>query len=201
MVSQAKQSAPVMKDFDQAMAAAPEQMGDVSMDSENHTMKKSPLALPIVLVALLLGVGSGYLLFTKSGDLMPSSTTSLTSEDTMQQTASAIQVGKTYGSKDSSTFSDSAEGVVLVGGVNGEGSHHIVRDGGESQNVYLTSSEVDLNQFVGAKVLVKGQTFKAQRAGWLMDVGQVKVEELNAQLPDWAQKAAEAAEAKASGNE
>src|SRR3989344_4113161 len=82
----------------------------------------------------------------------------------------------------------------LVGGVNGEGSYHIVREGGESQNVYLTSSALDLAQFVDARVIVKGETFKAQRAGWLMDVGQVKVIQLNAQLPDWVQKAAAAAE-------
>ena len=110
-------------------------------------------------------------------------------------------MGDTFGSKDDSTFKDSAEGVLLVGGVNGEGSYHVVREGGESQNVYLTSSVVDLGLFVNHKVVVRGETFKAQKAGWLMDVGQVKVLELNAQLPAWAQKALEKQEKSVGGSQ
>ena len=61
------------------------------------------------------------------------------------------------------------------GGVDGEGSHHLVRPGGESQNVYLTSSIIDLDQFVGRSVKIWGATFEAQQAGWLMDVGRLQV--------------------------
>jgi len=61
------------------------------------------------------------------------------------------------------------------GGIEGEGSHKLTREGGESQTLYLTSTVVDLEQFVGRKVQVWGETFAAQKAGWLMDVGRVKV--------------------------
>jgi hypothetical protein len=41
--------------------------------------------------------------------------------------------------------------------------------------VYLTSSLVDLSQFVKRKIKVWGETQKAKVAGWLMDVGKVEV--------------------------
>jgi len=49
------------------------------------------------------------------------------------------------------------------------------RTGGESQNVYLTSTAVDLSKFLGKKVRVWGETFQGEKAGWLMDVGLVEV--------------------------
>ncbi len=168
-----------------------------------HTMNQSStlarIFLPVAIFAILAGVGTGYLLSTKlSFPLKQSATQSKTGQ---APTAQSIKAGDTFGSKDASTFKDSAEGVLLVGGVNGEGSYHIVREGGESQNVYLTSSVIDLGLFVNHKVAVRGETFKAQKAGWLMDVGQVKVLELNAQLPAWAQKALEKQEKSAGGNQ
>jgi hypothetical protein len=66
--------------------------------------------------------------------------------------------------------------VVKEGGIEDEGQYHLVRPGGDSQNVYMTSSSVDLAQFIGKKVKVWGQTQAAKKAGWLMDVGRVQVE-------------------------
>lgn len=208
MITQSK----VVKDYHQAMDGSVLPQGETQPVTDTQAMygdasmpmtpkQSSPMMIPVVLIALVLGIGTGYLLFTNSESI------GTRAKPVVQQTqdgtavAPKIEVGKAYGSPDSSTFKDSAEGVLLVGGVNGEGSYHIVREGGESQNVYLTSSALDLAPFVDAHVIVKGETFKAQRAGWLMDVGQVKVVELNAQLPDWAQKAAEQAELKGSGNQ
>lgn len=78
------------------------------------------------------------------------------------------------GSADTKIFRDQAEGTLEAGGINGEGTHKLVRSGGESQTVYLTSSVLDLNEFVGRKVRVWGETQAAQKAGWLMDVGRVE---------------------------
>ena len=86
-----------------------------------------------------------------------------------------IKKGEEYGLKDRKTFKDMAIGVLKEGGVDGEGTHHLEREGGVSQNVYLTSSVLDLQQFVGRKIQVWGETFTAQKAGWLMDVGKLKV--------------------------
>lgn len=147
--------------------------------------------LPMVVVAIIAGVGTGYVLSTKlSLNAMKKSDTKV-AQTTSGAALSTAQVGQVYGSKDAESFPDAVEGVLVAGGTNGEGSHHILREGGESQNVYLTSSVVDLKIFEGHRVTVKGETFQAQHAGWLMDVGQIKVEELNAPLPAWAQKAAE----------
>jgi hypothetical protein len=81
------------------------------------------------------------------------------------------------GLADESTFKDSAQGLLEEGGVSGEGTHHLVREGGISQTVYLTSTVIDLESFVGKKVTVWGQTITAKKAGWLMDVGKIRVTE------------------------
>ena len=59
-----------------------------------------------------------------------------------------------------------------------EGSHKLLRPGGPSQTAYLTSSVLDLNQFKGKCVQVWGETFASQKAGWLMDVGRIKILEV-----------------------
>jgi len=87
-----------------------------------------------------------------------------------------IKTEKVVGSTDTSTFRDSAEGVLENGGIDGEGTHHLVRaEGRPDQNAYLTSSVVDLDQYAGKKVKVWGETFTAQKAGWLMDVGKIEL--------------------------
>lgn len=82
---------------------------------------------------------------------------------------------KAVGINDKKTFKDQAEGILKEGGIDGEGSYHLQRPGGQSQNVYLTSSTVDLAPYVDKKVRVHGETFAAQKAGWLMDVGLVEI--------------------------
>jgi len=122
-------------------------------------------ALFILLLALCLGVGAGYGLAkvsAKTGTpLIP---------------LLNVYKVKTFGSTDTSTFKDAAEGTLQNGGIDGEGQYHLVRPGGDSQNVYLTSSTLDLSKFMGKKIKVWGQTQAAQKAGWLMDVGKVQVE-------------------------
>lgn len=81
----------------------------------------------------------------------------------------------TAGVKNTKLFPDSTEGLLQEGGIDGEGSFHLKRPGGESQNVYLTSSTIDLSKFIGKKVKVWGKTYKAEKAGWLMDVGYLEV--------------------------
>ena len=67
------------------------------------------------------------------------------------------------------------EGTLVEGGIEGEGTHHLERPGGPSQNVYLTSTAIDLQSLVGKKVHVWGETLSGIKAGWLMDVVKVKV--------------------------
>lgn len=84
---------------------------------------------------------------------------------------------KVVGSLDTKTFPDTATGVLEKGGIDGEGTHKLIREGGDSQTVYLTSSVINLGDFVGKKVKVWGETQAAQKAGWFMDVGRVEVNE------------------------
>jgi hypothetical protein len=122
--------------------------------------------IPLFLIITLLGVGTGYVLADKGGSgIKPDATGSV----------GKVEQGKIYGTDDTKTFKDTAEGTLEKGGIEGEGQFHLVRPGGESQNVYLTSSYVDLSEFVGKKIKVWGQTQTAQKAGWLMDVGRVEV--------------------------
>lgn len=133
-------------------------------DSKSSSSSKTAFVL---ILLVLLGIGTGFTLSRYSGktgtsiSLIPS--------------GNSASKGKTFGSSDTKTFKDTAEGTLKNGGINGEGQYHLERPGGDSQNVYMTSSTVDLSQFLGKKIKVWGQTQTAQTAGWLMDVGRVEV--------------------------
>lgn len=122
----------------------------------------------ILVVVAMVGVGTGYGLSQISASSGGKSVIPLPK-------VSSVEKGKTYGATDTAAFPDTAEGTVEKGGIEGEGQYHLVRPGGDSQNVYMTSSTVDLSQFIGKKVKVWGATQSAQHAGWLMDVGKVEV--------------------------
>lgn len=129
-------------------------------------LKNNVVIVALALVVVLVGVASGWLL---SGNR-----TLGVSKGVAPGAKSGSQEA---GISDTATFKDSAEGVLEEGGISGEGTHHLVRPGGDSQNVYLTSTVIDLQSFVGKKVQVWGQTISARKAGWLMDVGKIKVTE------------------------
>lgn len=133
-----------------------------------HSIEKpvdifSKKVISTAVIILIAGIASGFIL---SSVLRKGTTSSGTSGS-----ASKVVVGE----KDGKNFKDSAEGQLETGGINGEGTHKLIRPGGENQTVYLTSSLFDLNQFAGKKVRVWGETFAAKKAGWLMDVGKVEV--------------------------
>lgn len=140
--------------------------------------KKSMMPLVILLgVALLAGLATGYggfRLQSKNGGSLVSGLSG--EQQPIQQVATGtVKAGDVFGVQDASTFKDSAEGTLQEGGIGGEGSHQLVREGGVSQTVVLTSSVTDLSKFTGMQIKVWGETFKAQKAGWLMDVGRVEV--------------------------
>ncbi|TSC53825.1 MAG: Uncharacterized protein LiPW16_288 [Microgenomates group bacterium LiPW_16] len=116
-----------------------------------------PKFMPILGVVLLVlaGIATGFFL---------------------SQRQVSIKTQKMVGSTDVKTFRDVAEGVLEKGGIDGEGTHKLLRPGlGEGQTAYLNSSVINLDDYVGKKVRVWGETFAAQKAGWLMDVGRVEV--------------------------
>lgn len=121
----------------------------------------------VILLVIAAGIGTGWKL----------STTLAVSKNNNTLTPINPQKGKEIGLKDEKTFRDEAEGTLEEGGIDGEGTHHLTRDGGPSQNVYMISSVVDLSEFVGHKVQVWGETIDSKKAGWLMDVGRIKITE------------------------
>jgi hypothetical protein len=121
----------------------------------------------ISLLVVLAGAITGWFL---TGTAKKGSTSSMAISGVKQTQNEA-------GMSDESTFRDTATGVLEEGGISGEGTHHLVRDGGPDQYVYLTSTIIDLESFKGKKVQVWGETVSAKKAGWLMDVGKIKVVE------------------------
>lgn len=142
-------------------------------DFKKDNLKSSltPKVIGIFLGVIVLGILSGFLITGKNGNLSASNSKS----GGVFNNSSSAPKGTVVGADDSSTFKDTAEGTLKTGGINGEGVFHLERPGGESQNVYLTSSTVDLSKFIDKKIKVWGQTQKAQYAGWLMDVGKIEV--------------------------
>ena len=132
------------------------------------------------LMAVVAGIGTGYGAFrlqTKAGG-------ELSGEGPISQVASGtVTEGQVFGVNDADTFKDSAEGFLQKGGIDGEGSHQLLRQGGPSQTVYLTSSVTDLDKFENMEIKVSGETFKGQKAGWLMDVGRVEILKVAGQAP------------------
>ena len=132
--------------------------------------EKKNKVLPILLVVVVLaaGVVTGY--FVSQRKTVVSSEVTPAPED-----GAKIVKGSEFGVKDLSAFKDKAMGVLEKGGLDGVGTHKLLREGGPSQTVYLTSSVIDLDQFAGRKVEINGSTQKVEKAGWFMDVGRVKV--------------------------
>lgn len=138
--------------------------------AEKEFMAKSTFFMALIFT-ILLGITSGYVGASAFHKSSGSPAGSSASPGNSSQTTKGMVVG----SNDTKTFKDSVQGVLKAGGIDGEGQYHLVRPGGDSQNVYLTSSIVDLSQFIDHKIKVSGQTQTAQKAGWLMDVGRVEI--------------------------
>lgn len=137
---------------------------DILRPLDNYSNQNSNWSLIKFLVLFALVIFLGTLIGFFVGNLQSKKTVTL-------KTSSQ----KKEGVVDKKTFRDQAEGILREGGINGEGSFHLERPGGASQNVYLTSSTVDLSKYVGKKVRVWGETFAGQKAGWLMDVGLIEI--------------------------
>lgn len=146
------------------------------MEKNAKDIKDTPLAKPltyvsnlprililVVVLSLLAGTATGYLMARKSGGL---------------KSANILNQPPKSASQDTRTFRDFAEGKVAAKPEPSdpteytEGTHVLVREG--TVSVALTSSVVDLSKYENKKVKVFGETQKALKEGWLMDVGRVE---------------------------
>jgi hypothetical protein len=154
-----KESSSLMHDFTGTKTTTKAKSGNKSSNPMKY--------LGIFIVIILLGVGTGYAIAHMNGT---------SSKKAAGAPTYSVTTGKNFGVSDTKDFPDTAEGSLKEGGIEGEGAFHLVRPGGDDQNVYLTSSAVDLSQFIGKNIKVWGKTQAAQHAGWLMDVGKVQVQ-------------------------
>ena len=131
---------------------------------------KVTVSMPLMVLALAIVVAgglTGYVLAKGGGGkaLMPA---------VGSQTGGGGEVKKTVGLKCDKKEKEIPEGLLQEGGIDGEGTHHLEREGGAGRNIYLTSSAVPLDEYIGKKIRVCGETVKAEKAGWLIDVLQLE---------------------------
>jgi len=140
-------------------------MNESIFHSFSPQKEKNSLSLLVFLILVVFVTIGGFFLGREAARLRTEKNNNL----------KIVDKEKKSGINDKKTFPDQAEGILREGGIDGEGSFHLERPGGPSQNVYLTSSTIDLSSYVGKKVRVWGQTFAGKKAGWLMDVGLIEV--------------------------
>lgn len=148
----------MMRALEESKTAKPQGKGDMMI----FTKKRIIIATIIIAAGAVTGFGLSRVSSGKGRSM------------TVTSGENGKSVQKVIGVKDVSK-KDSAEGVLKEGGIEKEGTHHLERPGGPSQNVYLTSSVVPLDDYLEKKVKVWGDTFDAQKAGWLMDVVRLEV--------------------------
>jgi hypothetical protein len=137
---------------------------------ELEPMKQTQITinLPVIIIAVAIiaaGVFTGYTLAnSKSGKA------GVGGAIPVIENGKSGELQKVVGQECVQKSGEIPEGILKAGGIDGEGTHHLERDGGPSRNVYLTSSVVPLENYIDKKVRVCGDTFQAEKAGWLIDV-------------------------------
>lgn len=147
-----------------------ENTGPIVKEMEPMRETRMTVNLPITIIALAIIIAGGF-----TGFVLANAKNSGSSLLTTSGTENTSGVKKVVGLSADRVGKDEAEGVLKAGGIDGEGSHHLEREGGPSQFVYLTSSVVPLDDYLDKKVKVQGQTFAGEKAGWLMDVGRLEL--------------------------
>ncbi|MDD2482738.1 MAG: hypothetical protein PHE32_02670 [Candidatus Shapirobacteria bacterium] len=142
--------------------------------------QKSKNPKTVYFIIIVLAIVSGFWVsrfwpLSKSSNNIISTLTqnNVTPADSLKS-ANDLVVGQSYGDT-GKTFTDTATGTIVKGGINGEGTHTLQREGGKTQNAALTSSTVDLDLFLDKKVEIKGETNSSTKAGWFLDVGIIKI--------------------------
>ncbi len=126
--------------------------------------------VPIIIIIAIIGLGVFSGLVLTSRQKSQNQATSIANEENLDP-----KIQESF----AQTFKDQAEGTIEKNDdidKYAQGTHKLIRPGGESQTAFLTSSVLDLDEFAGKHVKVYGETFGSKQVGWLMDVG--KVEEI-----------------------
>ncbi|OGD94475.1 hypothetical protein A2697_04375 [Candidatus Curtissbacteria bacterium RIFCSPHIGHO2_01_FULL_41_44] len=125
------------------------------------------LPVAIILIVVATGATTGLVFSSRNKNSQIQTKASISEENLPKEQRESF----------TQTFRDQAEGTVEKNDKldkYAQGTHKLIRPGGESQTAYLTSSVLDLDEYVGKKVKVFGETFGSSQVGWLMDVGKVE---------------------------
>lgn len=138
----------------------------------HNSMNLVKKVMPLLAIVAIVGAGvySGLILHSLNKSKTATSSGASGSQEDLPKDVQESQA---------KTFKDEAEGVIEKNDKMdkyAQGTHRLIRPGGDSQTAFLTSSVLDLDSFVGKKVKIFGETFGSLQVGWLMDVG--KVEEI-----------------------
>jgi len=146
----------------------------------SRSPKKSKNTQILFSIIIVLAIASGFWLSrllplgnSNSGILESITQKNVASTENISN-ADELVISQSYGDT-GKTFTDTATGTLVKGGINGVGTHTLQREGGKSQYAALTSSTVDLDLFADKKVEIQGETNSSTKAGWFLDVGVIKI--------------------------
>lgn len=133
--------------------------------SGNKLAKIVPVLLIIIVV--VIGIATGFVLSTKNKP-------SIAGKILLEGEGISPEIQENL----SQTFSDEAQGVLEKNTEldrYAQGPWILIRPGGDDQRAFLTSTVLDLDEYIGKEVKVFGETFGSSQVGWLLDVGKVEV--------------------------
>ena len=98
-------------------------------EKKDMKVNQKKIVAIISFVAIAAGFGTGF------GAFKLNTKTSVTESPQADQQIAGdeIKVDDVFGIKDDKTFDTAAEGYLVKGGIDGEGSHSLLREGGDSQ--------------------------------------------------------------------
>lgn len=138
-----------------------------SFPGKKKEFKAKFLMFMATLLVVLAGVATGW---TISGAKIESSNLQQNSQVEVSDGGKTVE-----GILDESVKYTEAEGLLVEGGIKGEGTHHLERGIGPSQYAYLTSTSINIDPYIGKKVKVWGETISGKEAPWLMDVVKIQI--------------------------
>lgn len=137
--------------------------------SRKANLFKNIIPIAVIVIIVAAGILTGIIISSRNKNAIIAKKAALVEEDLPEAQKQSF----------SKTFRDDAEGVIEKNDLDkyAQGTHKLIRPGGEDQTAFLTSSVLDLDQYIGKKVKVFGETFSSSQVGWLMDVGKVEIVE------------------------
>ena len=144
----------------QATPKSSPQASSINKTPSQNPQSKLKKFLPIILIIIIVagGIFSGLVFSSRSKSSQLASKSAIEEENLSPEQKQSFN----------QTFRDEAEGTIENNDEKekyAQGTHKLIRPGGESQTAYLTSSPLDLDVYNGKKEKVFGETFRSSQVG------------------------------------